>query len=449
MFPGKVCGMEEPIISVGIIDQTQEVGLLFGAPFRVTPFGHLLQGACRVCTVDGGFVLYPDKCEEIPVASKSLGFVSEADSTFSIDDVSIGIKFHWERKERQTFKGNLRLERRDDGTMAVIGEIPLEAYLVSVVSSEMRAGAPVAFLKAHAIASRSWLAAMLERQAGRASEPGRNGFVSEDRIVRWYEREDHDLYDVCADDHCQRYHGITKVISDNARRAVAETNGRFLMHEGKVCDARFYKACGGLTEPYENVWADQSVPYLVSLSDAPASFASIRSEDAAAAWIAARPHAFCNIADRSVLQDILPDFDQGTDFFRWQFRYRREELEEIVREKSGLDFGSLLTLEPERRGPSGRIIYLTVHGTKRTMTIGKELEIRRWLSRSHLPSSAFVVEVERGADDLPKGFTFRGAGWGHGVGLCQIGAAVMALKGYTAEEILRHYFPGTTIEKHY
>ena len=441
--------MKEPVIKVGIIDRTQEISILFDGLFRMEPSGRLLQGAFRVCLADDGFSLYPNDSAAIPVASPILSFVPEARATFSIDDVTIGIKFHWERRERQTFQGSLRLERRDNGMIAVINEIPLEAYLVSVVSSEMRAGAPLAFLKAHAIASRSWLVAMLEREAGTAPDRGQCGVASDDRIVRWYEREDHDIYDVCADDHCQRYQGVTRVISDNARQAVAETTGRFLTYDEKVCDARFYKACGGLTESYENVWADHSVPYLVSLSDAPMPFAPIGSEQDAAAWIAARPDAFCNISDPSILETILPDFDRDTAFFRWQVAYEREELEAIIREKSGLEIGSLLALEPALRGPSGRIIHLVIRGTKRSVTVGKELEIRRWLSRSHLPSSAFVVETEQGEDGLPKGFVLRGAGWGHGVGLCQIGAAMMALKGYKAEEILMHYFPGAIIEKRY
>jgi len=268
--------------------------------------------------------------------------------------------------------------------------------------------------------------------------------------VRWYEQEDHDIYDVCADDHCQRYQGITKIVSGNAEAAVRETSGTVVMYQNKICDARYYKACGGITEDFATAWEDKEVPYLVSITDAPTKYNPVRTEEEAFAWIFSKPEAYCNTDDAGLLAKILPDFDRETKgFFRWTLEYTREELEDILREKSGFDFGTLMEITPLRRGPSGRISRLKIVGSKRAMVVGKELEIRRWLSRSHLYSSAFIVtkkSISRGKADR---FIFHGAGWGHGVGLCQIGAAVMASKGFKAEQILINYFPGVELRKLY
>ena len=269
-------------------------------------------------------------------------------------------------------------------------------------------------------------------------------------FIRYYDRVDHTLFDVCADDHCQRYQGITRLIAENARQAVKRTLGLFLVYNNEICDARYHKACGGLTDNFANTWDNVTVPYLTSVSDSAIPHDPIRTEDAARQWILGDPEAYCNAKDNNTLRRILPSFDQETtDFFRWKVTYTRTELEEIIREKSGIDFGNLLSLTPVERGPSGRIVRLQIAGSKRTLTIGKELEIRRWLSRSHLYSSAFVVCAENDASGLPVSFLLRGAGWGHGVGLCQIGAAVMALKGFTAESILKHYFRGAELQKLY
>ena len=246
-------------------------------------------------------------------------------------------------------------------------------------------------------------------------------------IIRWYDREDHDIFDVCADDHCQRYQGITKILSLRAVDAIDATRGTFLVYGDEICDARFSKACGGLSEEFEYAWEDKKIPYLASISDARVQHSPLTSEQQAEEWIRGNPEAYCNTTDGKILKQILPSFDQETtDFFRWTVEYRREELEELLRAKSGYDFGTLQNLVPLQRGPSGRIYRLRIEGSKMTLVVGKELEIRRWLSKSHLYSSAFVVEVERGSDGLPQRFILRGAGWGHGVGLCQIGAAVMA-----------------------
>jgi SpoIID/LytB domain protein len=318
----------------------------------------------------------------------------------------------------------------------------------------MRAEAPEQFLQAHAITSRSWLLAMLERcQRKPTGTVVRQPPNDVNQLIRWYGREDHADFDVCADDHCQRYQGTTKIISAGVASAVAATRGRFLTYEGQICDARFSKACGGRTETFETTWEEIPVPYLSSVADAPlgaCSAANLTTEAEAEAWILSRPEAYCNTEDRDLLQQVLPDFDQETtDFFRWTVQYQREELEAILRAKSGVDFGMLLDLVPVQRGPSGRLVRLRVQGSERDMIVGKELEIRRWLARTHLYSSAFVPRIDRDDRGIPKQITLHGAGWGHGVGLCQIGAAVMAARGRSCEEILLHYFPGSHVTKLY
>ena len=372
------------------------------------------------------------------------------EGTFTLREVTIGVRFHWERREEQTFSGDLTLLPSEKGTLVAVNEIPVEEYLMSVVSSEMSGEAPFAFLKAHAIASRSWLVAMLSRGKGEKESRQESGIQREGEVVRWYDREDHALFDVCADDHCQRYQGTSGRMSGRAAEAVRETRGVFLIHEGKICDARYHKACGGLTENFSTCWEERSVPYLSHVSDSARPHAPLRTEGEAERWILSSPDVFCHTKDEALLRRILPAFDQETaDFFRWQVSYGREELETILRKKAGIDFGILQNLVPVERGLSGRIRLLRIEGSKATVTVGKELEIRRWLSPSHLYSSAFIVSTTRDPSGMPTRFTLIGAGWGHGVGLCQIGAAVMAEKGYTAEEILRHYFRGTALVKRY
>jgi peptidoglycan hydrolase-like amidase len=269
-------------------------------------------------------------------------------------------------------------------------------------------------------------------------------------VIRWYSREDHDIYDVCADDHCQRYQGISKGISSAAAKAIASTRGVFLVHDNIVCDSRFFKACGGLTEDFPSSWEETDIPYLRSIADAPATYPPIRSEGEMERWVFSSPDAYCNTKDPAILRQILPSFDQETtDFYRWHVSYTREELEALLQKKAGIDVGTLLDLVPLQRGPSGRLIRLRIVGTQRTITVGKDLEIRRWLSPSHLYSSAFLIRVERREDGIPLRFTLHGAGWGHGVGLCQIGAAVMAIRGFAAEDIVRHYFRGAELRKVY
>ncbi len=399
-----------------------------------------------------GMILLADESHLEIARSPSIRLTSPEEATFELFQVTIGNRFHWERSEDQTFQGDLILRPREDGTTVAVNEIPLEDYLKSVISSEMSAAAPMEFLKAHAILSRSWLLAALDRKKKKKETPllARQIPEKEGKVIRWYDREDHDLFDVCADDHCQRYQGIQKIISAGAAEAVQETFGQVIIDRDEICDARYSKACGGLTEDFDTAWDDKRVSYLTSISDAPVSHRRIGTEEEAARWILSEPEAYCHTEDERLLEKILPAFDRETkSFFRWTTEYSREELEEILREKSGFDFGDLKEIIPLRRGPSGRIRQLKIVGSKKSVVVGKELEIRRWLSRSHLYSSAFLVKVKYDSGENPARFTFHGAGWGHGVGLCQIGAAVMATRGFSAEEILKHYFQGIKIQKVY
>jgi SpoIID/LytB domain protein len=437
----------EPLLRVGVIDGSPVIrgeargafrigeGATFSGPFTVRQSVNDLEMVDR----DGNIVACGSDLLCVPVGG----------ATFLLHEVTIGVSFHWERKEDQVFEGSLRLIRRPERGIVAINEILLEAYLRSVISSEMSAEAPGEFLKAHAITSRSWLAAMLERMK-RTAPPVAAQPDSGSEIVRWYTREDHDLYDVCADDHCQRYQGMTKVFTATADLAVSSTRGLFLTYGEEICDARFYKACGGLTEEFPSAWEDIAIPYLRCVADSPLRHPPIVTEGEAERWILSRPEAYCDSTDVEFLRKILPSFDQETtDFYRWTVEYRREELEEIIHAKSGIDFGRLQDLVPVGRGPSGRLHRLRIVGSRREIVVGKELEIRRWLSRSHLYSSAFVVRMDRDARGIPTKVQFHGAGWGHGVGLCQIGAAAMTDRGFSAEQTVLHYFPNAQLRKLY
>ena len=433
---------QQPKITVGIMDGRTEIDGCLNGSFRGEPFG-TLSGHLSARS-EAGIIVLIDRARHEIHRSPSIRLTPEEASTFSLSNVAIGKQFHWERREDQTFQGDLMFRLREDGTIAVINEVFLEDYLMSVISSEMNADSPIEFLKAHAILSRSWLLAALNQKekTKRTSKPVTS--ITEEEVIRWHDREDHDHFDVCADDHCQRYHGITKIVSQQADEATRETRGRVITYQGKICDARYSKCCGGLTEDFGTAWDDQRVPYLKSIPDASVPHPAIATEEEVRRWILSAPQAYCNTRDKALLDKVLSDFDRNTEtFFRWTVEYRREELEEILREKSGFDLGTLQDIVPLRRGPSGRISRLRIVGSKKNMVVGKELEIRRWLSRSHLYSSAFIVIFEAGRIIL------HGAGWGHGVGLCQIGAAVMATRGFSAEEILKHYFRNIEIQKIY
>lgn len=371
------------------------------------------------------------------------------DASFTLKDVVIGINFHWERKEDQRFQGALSLII-DNDVMTAVNVLPVEDYLTSVISSEMSATASLDLLKAHAVISRSWLLAQIEKNKEIvANNTEYSAFVETDEeLIRWYDREDHTKFDVCADDHCQRYQGITRASAniEVVKQAIRETRGEVITYDGKICDARFSKCCGGVFEEFQNCWEDVKYPYLVKVRDDVNSsdIPDLTIEAESVKWITSSPSAFCNTQDKKILGQVLNNYDQETtEFYRWTVIYSQEELSNLVRERSGIDFGTIEELIPIQRGTSGRLVKMKIVGSKKTLTIGKELEIRRILSKSHLYSSAFVVE--KSGDQ----FKLIGAGWGHGVGLCQIGAAVMGEKGYGYDKILLHYYVDAKIETLY
>jgi len=392
-----------------------------------------------------GLVIEP---EELIFSPKNY----ESDS-FDLFDVTIGIKFHWERKENQSFKGSLHFLCEDD-KLTAINVLSLEDYLASVISSEMNATSSMELLKAHAVISRSWLMAqVLKGEEIQNSEHHYQSLTeNSEELIRWYDREDHLNFDVCADDHCQRYQGITRQSTDLVLQAINETKGLVLTSEGQICDARFSKCCGGVSETFENVWEPKAHKYLQAITDGeqPDLKQDLRNESSAENWIHSSPDVFCNNSDKAILSQVLNDYDMEThDFFRWEVSYSQEELSDLIHRKTGKEFGRILDLIPVERGLSGRIIKLRILGEKKSFIIGKELEIRKILSESHLYSSNFMVEKGPEIDGFPSGFNLKGAGWGHGVGLCQIGAAVMGAKGYPFKEILLHYFRGAQLEKRY
>jgi stage II sporulation protein D len=398
----------------------------------------ILQSNSRIIETENGFQLDPLDVRE---------------NTFTLHNVTIGVDFHWQRKENQVFKGSIKLIIEEDKITAV-NCVSIEDYLISVISSEMSATSSKELLKAHAVTSRSWLLAQISKSKslGKTGREYLTSFKTENEIVRWYDREEHQNYDVCADDHCQRYQGITRASREAVEEAVISTYGEVLSYEGEICDARYSKCCGGVTEQFENVWEPRKYHYLQKVIDnplPPKGFdTDLSDNDAAKKWINGNPEAFCNTSDKSVLTQVLNDYDQETnDFFRWKVVYSSVEISEIVKSRTGIDFGTITDIIPLERGASGRIIRLRITGTKKTMIIGKELEIRKALSKTHLFSSCFFVKKLPAGDDFR--FVLRGAGWGHGVGLCQIGAAVMGSKGYSYREILKHYFRDAKLEKRY
>ncbi|MDR0829636.1 MAG: SpoIID/LytB domain-containing protein [Prevotellaceae bacterium] len=374
-----------------------------------------------------------------------LNFENKNNSTFTLFDVKIGKNFHWQQFENQTFEGNLKIIS-DGENLIAINEIDIEKYLFSVISSEMRATSFSELLKAHAVISRSWLLANIKKCKMKNVECKTNAALKNSKfytlnstLIKWYERDAHTLFDVCADDHCQRYQGLPKNATEALKSAVSATAGEVLVYDNRICDTRFSKCCGGAGELFENCWADEKHDYLTNFFDTKKPFPkpNLRNENEAKDWILSSPDCFCNTNDRQIISQVLNDYDQSThNFFRWKVEYSNEQLSEILHEKSGIDFGKIIDLIPLKRGVSGRIYELKIVGEKQTFTVGKELEIRRWLSKTHLYSSAFAVEHL-----TPDTFVLRGAGWGHGVGLCQIGAAVMSAQGFDYRQILAHYFP--------
>jgi SpoIID/LytB domain protein len=374
-------------------------------------------------------------------------------SSFTLHAVTIGVNFHWQRKEDQAFKGNIKLII-EDNMVTVVNVLSIEDYLISVISSEMKATSSSELLKAHAVISRSWLLAQIDKRITLVNDKRKyeTYFRTEDEIMRWYDREDHKNYDVCADDHCQRYQGITRASTPLVVQVIKETFGEVLSYKGAICDTRYSKCCGGVTELFENIWEPVNHPYLQKVVDNPVAPGgydlNINDEDNAKKWILGKPDAFCNTSDKKVLSQVLNDYDQETnDFFRWKVIYSQDELSDLVKTRTGIDFGTVTNLVPLERGVSGRIKRLRIEGINKTMVIGKELEIRKALSKTHLYSSCFFVV--KNADQKEISFVLYGAGWGHGVGLCQIGAAVMGANGYSYQEILKHYFQKAVIKKRY
>lgn len=442
-----------PVITVGIFAEPEIHFSLDGSFDTSLPIG-TLSGKYTAKISEGRFVLERKDTVQI-VDAEIILHPTNAECSFILNDVMIGVQFHWQRKEDQRFVGGLKLTRTGD-TITAINVVSIEEYLKSVISSEMSADCSMQLLKAHAITSRSWLLAQLEKSRELKSEKKeyQSLFESPTERIRWYDREDHELFDVCADDHCQRYQGVTKAYTGSVEQAVKDTRGDVVIHGGKVCDARFSKSCGGVTETFENVWEPVRFPYLESVVDTPAEKTTFNldfsKEESVVHWIRSGPDAFCNTTDKKILSQVLLKYDQETtDFFRWRVEYTQAEIAELIRRKSGIDFGEIVDLIPVERGKSSRLIRLKIVGSKKTFTLGKELEIRRTLSPSHLYSSAFIVEKLDVVNGLPGRFVLHGAGWGHGVGLCQIGAAVMGEKGYSHDKILAHYFRNTEIKKIY
>lgn len=441
--------MKEPKVHVGILSEPQ-IEFNLPNPYRI--------GGTEVCgkqtvTYDEGKILWNGR------RYGELLFEPQNESTdaFELLDVTIGINFHWERKEDQRFLGALKIIV-EDGKLTAINVVKVEDYLTSVISSEMSATASLELLKAHAVISRSWLLAQIQknREIAEAKTDYSAFTQTEEELIRWYDREDHTRFDVCADDHCQRYQGITRASTEIVKQAIAATYGRILMYDGRICDARFSKCCGGAFEEFQYCWEDAKHPYLAkqrdySVNSQKPTPPDLTQEAEADRWIRTSPESFCNTTDKRILSQVLNNYDQETtDFYRWKVAYTQDELSALILKRSGIDYGQIIDLVPVARGTSGRLWKLKIVGTKKTLTIGKELEIRRTLSASHLYSSAFVVDKEElSPEGIPGRFVLTGAGWGHGVGLCQIGAAVMGEQGYRYDDILLHYYIDAQIEKLY
>ena len=445
--------MQEPVITVGILSG-KEIGFSFPKEF-ISSDGIAICGIQQAVYRKGKICWQEKEYDELSFTPQQ-----DTSSFFELQDVTIGINFHWERKEVQRFKGELKIIVEDD-RLTAINIIPIEDYLTSVISSEMSATASLELLKAHAVISRSWLLNKLKVANGKLKvimhpDNTANFELSTlpSQLIKWYDHEAHKNFDVCADDHCQRYQGITRTSTPQAIEAVFATRGEVLMYEEEICDARFSKCCGGAFEEFQKCWGNVKHPYLIGQRDSKTEtrLPDLTKEAEADKWIRTSPAAFCNTHNKQVLSQVLNNYDQETtDFYRWRVCYSQQELSELIHKRSGIEFGKIIDLIPVERGTSGRLVRLKIVGTLRTLIIGKELEIRRTLSSSHLYSSAFVVDKEYKEDEkeIPSRFILTGSGWGHGVGLCQIGAAVMGEQGYKYKEILSHYYPGSAIEQQY
>lgn len=437
--------MKEPKVHVGILSETK-IEFIFPDTYRVNE--KEVSGKQLVLFDNGKILWKNNRYDELLFEP-----LREETDSFELLDVTIGINFHWERKENQRFHGALKFIVEDE-KITGINVIHVEDYLTSVISSEMSATASLELLKAHAVISRSWLLAQIQKNKEIAdiNATYTASVQTEKEFIRWYDREDHMHFDVCADDHCQRYQGITRASTEMVEQAIQATRGQALTYEDKICDARFSKCCGGAFEEFQYCWEDVKHPYLVKQRDSKKAIflPDLRIHSEAEKWIRTSPDAFCNTKEKRILSQVLNNYDQETtDFYRWKVEYTQEELAKLIFQRSGIDYGQVIDLIPIERGTSARISKLKIIGTKKTLIIGKELEIRRTLSPSHLYSSAFVVDKTEVKNGIPGKFILTGAGWGHGVGLCQIGAAVMGEQGYAYDEILLHYYIGAAIEKLY
>lgn len=440
--------MKEPSVNIGILSEKEISFDLYGE-FTSAGLGKHLSGKFKAKVSEGGISVQQESKEILSGKEIILLPRDIQTESFLLRNVLIGKEFHWQKKENQRFRGSLKLILEDDNVTAV-NILPMEEYLTSVISSEMSANSSQELLKAHAIVSRGWLLAQLEKKNRKPVSE----IISDEEIIRWHDREDHKNYDFCADDHCQRYQGVTKIINEASANAIAETRGLALTYNDQICDTRYSKCCGGITETFENVWEPEVHEYLSPAVDYKFELngaeTDLRQEKVFDKWLKGKPNSFCSTTDENILSQVLVDFDQSTrDFFRWKVEYTQQELSELIRNKMGIDFGQIIDLIPIARGFSGRIIKLKIIGTNKVLTIGKELEIRRALSPTHLYSSAFSVVKSNIKKQIPQNFILEGAGWGHGVGLCQIGAAVMGELGYTFDEILTHYFHKAKIQKVY
>lgn len=432
-------------ISVGIVANTS-IYFSLNTPYLIN--GKTLEGKIKATFTNNNIEIITENGQSFQTSE----FYAKADQgTFTVEEVVIGVDFHWESKEKQTFEGDLKIITTNT-QLQLINILDIDKYLCSVISSEMSATSSKELLKAHAVMSRSWLLAQLVKRNEVAPTHYNSCQETPSERVKWYDREDHNIFDVCADDHCQRYQGITRIISPLVKEAIDTTKGLILSHNGKVCDARFSKSCGGVSEQFENCWEPTKHNYLKSVVDhegvGEVFSLDLRQEEQAKQWILDTPKTFCNVEDKAILKQVLNDYDQETaDFYRWTVNYTQEEIKSLLASRVDIEIGDILELNALERGLSGRITRLQIVGTEHTFTIGKELEIRKALSNSHLYSSAFVVEYKEINNDIPQQFIIRGAGWGHGVGLCQIGAAVMADKGYDYKQILWHYFRDSVISQ--
>lgn len=341
-------------------------------------------------------------------------------SHITVSNIMIGIQFHWQKHEDLDYRGIIEVGFNNQGKLVVINEIDLENYLVSVNSSEMTSDCPIGLLESQTVVARNTVLATM----------GKHHYNTN--------------FHLCSDDHCQCYHG-KKREQQVSRQAVENTWGRILLHGDEICDARYSKICGGIMEDYRYVWENRDIPYMVSGIDSDEEINyPANTEETAKELIDTSLPAYCN-TDLHKLPENLANLYSTQNLFRWEVTYPREELESLISEKTGKDIGELQDIIPLERGDSGRLIYINLVGSDKTLKIGKELEIRRVLSKSHLYSSCFYVRKEMGTDGKVSRFILKGAGWGHGVGLCQVGATVMASKKIPYQKILEHYYKNTNL----